>query len=260
VKLYFMVGLPTETDEDVLAIAALAKRVIETGREVSGRRDIRCTVSIGGFVPKPHTPFQWAAQLGAEETDARLAKLGAAIRSEKGYAKAIGFRYHDGKPGIIEGLLSRGDRRVGRVIEAVWRAGGRFDGWSEHFSYDRWIECTEQALADEPVDLAWYTTREREYAEVLPWDHLDSGLDKQWLWDDWQDALGEFEQDDCRWTPCFDCGVCSNLGTDIQIGPTGQTLAPQASLGQTLAPQASLGHTLAPQASLGHTLLPLVKP
>jgi radical SAM family uncharacterized protein len=229
VKLYFMCGLPTETDEDVLAIADLAKRVIATGREVSGRNDIRCTVSIGGFVPKPHTPFQWASQLGVEETDARLAKLGAAIRSDKKYAKAIGFRYHDGKPGIIEGLLSRGDRRVGRIIEQVWRDGGRFDGWSEHFSYERWVEATEKALADEPVDLAWYTTREREYAEVLPWDHLDSGLDRDWLWEDWQDSLeedGAIEVEDCRWTPCFDCGVCPQMGTEIQIGPTGKKLLP----------------------------------
>jgi radical SAM family uncharacterized protein len=229
VKLYFMCGLPTETDEDVLAIADLAKKVIATGREAAGRRDIRCTVSIGGFVPKPHTPFQWAAQLGVEATDARLAKLAAAIRSDKNYAKAIGFRYHDGKPGIIEGLLSRGDRRVGRVIEQVWRDGGRFDGWSEHFSYDRWVEATEKALADEPVDLAWYTTREREYAEVLPWDHLDSGLDRDWLWEDWQDSLeedGAIEVEDCRWTPCFDCGVCPQMGTEIQIGPTGKKLLP----------------------------------
>ncbi|MEV6415492.1 TIGR03960 family B12-binding radical SAM protein [Kribbella sp. NPDC051718] len=229
VKLYFMCGLPTETDEDVLAIADLAKRVIATGRQVSGRNDIRCTVSIGGFVPKPHTPFQWASQLGVEETDARLAKLNAAIRSDKKYAKAIGFRYHDGKPGIIEGLLSRGDRRVGRIIEQVWRDGGRFDGWSEHFSYDRWIAATEKALADTPVDLAWYTTREREYAEVLPWDHLDSGLDRDWLWEDWQDALeedGAIEVEDCRWTPCFDCGVCPQMNTEIQIGPTGKKLLP----------------------------------
>jgi radical SAM superfamily enzyme YgiQ (UPF0313 family) len=229
VKLYFMCGLPTETDEDVLAIADLAKRVIQTGREVSGRNDIRCTVSIGGFVPKPHTPFQWAAQLGAEETDARLAKLNAAIRSDKKYAKAIGFRYHDGKPGIIEGLLSRGDRRVGKIIEQVWRDGGRFDGWSEHFSYERWIAATEKALAGTPVDLAWYTTREREYAEVLPWDHLDSGLDRDWLWEDWQDALeedGAIEVEDCRWTPCFDCGVCPQMNTEIQIGPTGKKLLP----------------------------------
>ncbi|TCN30024.1 radical SAM family uncharacterized protein [Kribbella orskensis] len=229
VKLYFMCGLPTETDEDVLAIADLAKRVIATGREVSGRNDIRCTVSIGGFVPKPHTPFQWASQLGVEETDARLAKLNAAIRSDKKYAKAIGYRYHDGKPGIIEGLLSRGDRRVGRIIEQVWRDGGRFDGWSEHFSYERWIGAAETALADEPVDLAWYTTREREYAEVLPWDHLDSGLDRDWLWEDWQDSLeedGAIEVEDCRWTPCFDCGVCPQMGTEIQIGPTGKKLLP----------------------------------
>ncbi|WP_344803578.1 TIGR03960 family B12-binding radical SAM protein [Microlunatus ginsengisoli] len=226
VKLYFMCGLPTETDDDVLAIADLAKKVIATGREVSGRRDIRCTVSIGGFVPKPHTPFQWAAQDSHEVIDARLAKLRDAIRSDRQYGKAIGFRYHDGKPGTIEGLLSRGDRRVGAVIESVWRGGGRFDGWSEHFSYDRWASAAGSALAGTGVDLDWYTTREREQDEVLPWDHLDSGLDKDWLWDDWQDSLDEVEVDDCRWTPCFDCGVCPQMGTDIQVGPTGRKLLP----------------------------------
>ncbi|WP_406286748.1 TIGR03960 family B12-binding radical SAM protein [Embleya sp. NBC_00896] len=226
VKLYFMVGLPTETDEDVLQIADMAKKVIQKGREVSGSRDIRCTVSIGGFVPKPHTPFQWAPQLDPAATDARLHKLRDAIRADRQYGKSIGFRYHDGKPGAIEGLLSRGDRRVGRIIRAVWEDGGRFDGWSEHFSYDRWVKCAETALADEPVDLDWYTTREREWNEVLPWDHLDSGLDKDWLWEDWQDALDETEVDDCRWSPCFDCGVCPQMGTEIQIGPTGQKLLP----------------------------------
>ena len=228
VKLYFMCGLPTETDEDVLQIGELAKKVIATGREVSGRRDIRCTVSIGGFVPKPHTPFQWAAQLDAETTDDRLAKLRDMVRSDKQFARAIGFRYHDGKPGIVEGLLSRGDRRVGRVIEAVWRDGGRFDGWSEHFSYERWMRAAELALAGSGVDVDWFTTRERDYAEVLPWDHLDSGLDRDWLWEDWQDALDPdaAEVDDCRWTPCFDCGVCPQMGTEIQVGPTGKKLLP----------------------------------
>lgn len=238
VKLYFMCGLPTETDEDVLQIAELAKKVIETGRQVSGRRDIRCTVSIGGFVPKPHTPFQWCGQLGASDTDARLEKLRDAIRSDRRYGSSIGFRYHDGKPGIVEGLLSRGDRRVGRVIEQVWREGGRFDGWSEHFSYDRWMSAADTALADEPVDVAWYTTRERGETEVLPWDHIDSGLDKEWLWADWQDALDETEVDDCRWTPCFDCGVCPQMGTDIEIGPTGKTLLPLTVLGSGRAAMA----------------------
>ncbi|EFQ83629.1 radical SAM domain protein [Aeromicrobium marinum DSM 15272] len=228
VKLYFMCGLPTETDEDVLQIGELAKRVIDTGREVAGHKDIRCTVSIGGFVPKPHTPFQWAAQLDHETTDERLRKLRASVQSDKKYGRAIGFRYHDGRPGIVEGLLSRGDRRVGRVIEAVWRDGGRFDGWSEHFSFDRWEAKAAEVLAGTGVDLDWYTTRERGADEILPWDHLDSGLDKDWLWEDWLDALADdpVEVEDCRWTPCFDCGVCPSMDTDIQIGPTGQQLLP----------------------------------
>jgi radical SAM family uncharacterized protein len=231
VKLYFMCGLPTETDDDVLAIADLAKRVIAKGREVSGRNDIRCTVSIGGFVPKPHTPFQWAAQLDHETTDNRLEKLRDAVRSDKRFGRAIGFRYHDGKPGVVEGLLSRGDRRVGRVIEEVWRDGGRFDGWSEHFSYERWAAACERGLAGTGLDLDWFTTREREYDEVLPWDHLDSGLDKDWLWADWEDALAaadgaDIEVEDCRWTPCYDCGVCPEMDTEIQIGPTGRKLLP----------------------------------
>ncbi|MGI5207937.1 TIGR03960 family B12-binding radical SAM protein [Spirillospora sp. CA-108201] len=226
VKLYFMCGLPTEEDEDVLAIAGMAKRVIQAGRDATGRKDIRCTVSIGGFVPKPHTPFQWAAQCDHETVDRRLRALKDALRGDKQYGRAIGLRYHDGQPSIVEGLLSRGDRRVGKVIRAVWEDGGRFDGWSEHFSYERWTACAEKALAGEPVDLAWYTVRERDEVEVLPWDHLDAGLDREWLWQDWQDAVDETEVEDCRWTPCYDCGVCPTMGTEIQIGPTGRKLLP----------------------------------
>ncbi|HEV2452501.1 MAG TPA: TIGR03960 family B12-binding radical SAM protein [Streptosporangiaceae bacterium] len=224
VKLYFMCGLPTETDEDVLAIARLARRVIQTGRETTGHRDIRAVVSIGGFVPKPHTPFQWAAQAGQDTIDRRLRALGSALRSDPGYGRSIGFRYHDGEPAVIEGLLSRGDRRVARVIRAAWEDGARFDGWSEYFSFERWTRAAERALAGEPVDLAWYTSRERGYEEILPWDHLDSGLDRDWLWQDWQDAIapeGAAEVDDCRWTPCYECGVCPAMGTEIQTGPMG---------------------------------------
>jgi radical SAM family uncharacterized protein len=227
VKLYFMCGLPTETDEDVMAIAQLARKVIAAGREVTGRRDIRCTVSIGGFVPKPHTPFQWAAQCPPEVVDARLRALGGALRADRAYGKAIGFRYHDGQPGMIEGLFSRGDRRLSGVILAAWRDGARFDGWSEYFSFDRWLRSAESALAGEPVDVAWYTTRERDYSEVLPWDHLDAGLDRDWLWQDWQDSIapeGAAEVEDCRWTPCYECGVCPAMGTEIQVGPTGDRL------------------------------------
>ncbi|MGA8114968.1 MAG: TIGR03960 family B12-binding radical SAM protein [Actinocatenispora sp.] len=226
VKLYFMCGLPTETDDDVLQIARMAHNVITSGRRATGSKDVRCTVSIGGFVPKPHTPFQWAAMTDPETIDRRLKALRDEINSNRSLGRAIGYRYHDGRPSHIEGLLSRGDRRVGRVILAVWRAGGRFDGWSEHFSYDRWVAACDAELPGQGVSLAWYTTREREEPEVLPWDHLDSGLDKDWLWADWQDSVSEVEQDDCRWTPCFDCGVCPSMDTEIQIGPTGRTLLP----------------------------------
>ena len=188
-----MCGLPTETDEDVLQIADLAKKVIaDRAARSTGSRDIRCTVSIGGFVPKPHTPFQWAAPARPRD-DRRAARQAAGRdpRRTRGYAKAIGFRYHDGKPGIVEGLLSRGDRRVGAVIQA--RVGGRRPlRRLERALLVRPLDALRRrALADEPVDVDWYTTREREYAEVLPWDHLDSGLDKDWLWEDWQDALTE---------------------------------------------------------------------
>jgi len=188
-------------------------------------------VSIGGFVPKPHTPFQWAAQLDHETTDHRLYALRDAIRADKKYGKAIGLRYHDGRPGIVEGLLSRGDRRTGGIILQAWLDGARFDGWSEHFSYDRWMSAADKALEGQVVDVNWYTTRERQKTEVLPWDHLDSGLDSEWLWEDWQDALNDVSVEDCRWTPCFDCGVCDHLGTEIQVGPTGVVNLPMPAVG-----------------------------
>lgn len=241
VKLYFMCGLPTETDEDVLEIAGMAYRVIEAGRRASGRNDVRCTISIGGFVPKPHTPFQWAAQCHPEVVDSRLRKLREAVNADRKIGRNIGMRYHDGEPSLIEGLLARGDRRVGAVIEKVWRDGGRFDGWSEHFSYRRWVDSAAEALEPQGVSLDWFTTRERDADEILPWDHLDSGLERDWLWEDWQDALDGREQDDCRWTPCFDCGVCPSTGTDIEVGPSGTTLLPLTVVNPTASAAGPLG-------------------
>ena len=145
VKLYFMCGLPTETDEDVLQIARMAKDVIRTGREVSGpqghplhRVDRRVRAQAAHPVPVGR-----AAGVGADGRPAGL--LRDAIRSDRDLGKAIGFRYHDGRPGIVEGLLARGDRRVGAVIEQVWRDGGRFDGWSEYFDFDRWMAAAQRA-------------------------------------------------------------------------------------------------------------------
>ncbi len=240
VKLYFMCGLPTETDDDVRQIADLAREVIRAGRKAAGRRDIGCTVSIGGFVPKPHTPFQWAAQLDHDEVDRRIRLLRDTIRADRECGRAINVRYADGRPGIVEGLLSRGDRRVGRVILEAWRAGARFDGWREHFSFDRWMVAAATGLAGQTVDVAWYTTRERDVAEVLPWDHLDAGLHRDWLWQEWQEALagaGGADTPDCRWAPCNDCGVCDGLGVEIELGVGHSHLLP--------GPPTGRGHLLA---------------
>jgi len=226
VKLYFMAGLPTETDADVMAIGTLARRVIDVGRAVTGQRDVSCTISVGAFVPKPHTSFQWAAQCDVETVNRRMRDLKESIRSDKRYFKAISVKYADGRPAQIEGLLARGDRRVGQVIEEVWRAGEIFDGWSEHFSYERWMTTCEEVLGQQGLSIDWYTTRERTRDEVLPWDHLDVGVDRDWLWDDWQDSLAEVSVPDCRWDGCTDCGVCPGLGVAIEMGPTGRTLIP----------------------------------
>ncbi|WP_341728580.1 TIGR03960 family B12-binding radical SAM protein [Brooklawnia sp.] len=226
VKLYFMCGLPTETDEDVLAIADMAHRVIETGRKAAGRRDIACTISIGAFVPKPHTPFQWVAQTDAEIANDRMRQLKQRVRDDRACGRAITIRWSDGHPGRIEGLLARGDRRVGKVIEAVWRDGGIFDGWNEHFDYERWIRCAAEQLEPQGLSIDWFTTRERPVTEVLPWDHLDLGLDRNWLWEDYQEAVRGRAVHDCRWDDCNDCGVCPEMGVDIEIGPSGGTLLP----------------------------------
>ncbi|HWG85950.1 MAG TPA: radical SAM protein, partial [Deinococcales bacterium] len=207
-KLYFMIGLPTETDEDVLGIAEMGLKVSALGRQY-GRKN-KVTVSVGGFVPKPHTPFQWVAQ---DDPDNLRRKLGL-IRQRIAADRQVTLRYHDPLPGVIEGLLARGDRRVADAIQRCYELGGRFDGWDEHFDYDRWM----RACAETRVDVTWYTQRERAESEVLPWDHIDSGLEKDWLWQDWREALAEKELDDCRWIPCYDCGVCPGLDLQHQTG------------------------------------------
>ena len=214
IKLYFMVGLPTETDEDVTAIADLGVKVAEIARRHGGRN--RVTVSVGGFVPKPHTPFQWCAQDPPEEIHRKLKLIRDAIRDVKG----LSLRTNDPEEGVIEGLLSRGDRRLADTVERAWELGVRFDGWHEMDTLERWY----QALEETGNDLSWYSHRDRDENEALPWDHLDSGLEKEWLWRDWQDALAQQPLDDCRWTPCYDCGVCPGLdlqhdtGYDVGLG------------------------------------------
>jgi hypothetical protein len=196
------------------------------GREVSGRRDIACTISIGPFVPKAHTPFQWAGQAPVELVERRLALLKQAVVADRATQRAIRIRGAAGGPARLEGLLARGDRRVADVIEAAWRDGARFDGWREHLDLGIWEAAASRVLGAHGLAVEWYTERERPGEEILPWDHLDAGLDRDWLWQDWRDAVEDgAEVEDCRWSGCNDCGVCPRLGTRIEIGPTGGCIA-----------------------------------
>lgn len=204
-KLYFMVGLPTETDDDVRGIADLGAHCVGLGREFDRKASV--TVSVGGFVPKPHTPFQWFRQDTKEELARKIALLRACAR------KGTQVRWHDPDASVAEGIVSRGDRRVAGVVERVWRSGGVFQEWSEHFSLKRWAD----ALEAEGLSLDFYNHRERAEGEVLPWEHIRAGLHKDFLWQDYQEALRGEVVLDCRWTPCYDCGVCTGYGIEHRV-------------------------------------------
>ncbi len=203
-KLYFLTGLPTETDEDTLGIGELARNCVEIGKRHNKSASV--TVSVGGFVPKPFTPFQWFGQNTVAELNRKIGLLRDDVKRSRG----VQLKWHDPKATLIEGIVSRGDRRLGPVIEQVWRRGGVFQEWSEYFDLDLWTS----AMDDHGLSADWYVHRHREETEVLPWDHLSAGLHKDFLWQDWRDALAEVGLPDCRWTPCYDCGACTGYGIE----------------------------------------------
>lgn len=202
-KLYFLTGLPTEMDEDTLGVAELGKNVVQIGKRYT--KAASCTISLGGFVPKAHTPFQWFGQNSVEELRRKIFMVRDTLRGTK-----ANLKWHDPEATFAEGILSRGDRRIGRVIERVWRAGGTFQEWSEHFRLERFLT----AMAAEGLDPDWYVTRHRDEHEILPWEHITAGLHKDFLWLEWQSALAEHGLPDCRWTPCYDCGVCTDYALE----------------------------------------------
>jgi radical SAM family uncharacterized protein len=179
IKLYFMIGLPTETDDDVRGIGRLAQRVLEVGRRFHGKR-ARVTVGVSTMVPKPHTPFQWAAQATRDQILAKVALLQEGMRD-----RGLRFSWHDPESTHVEGFLSRGDRRVGRAILEAWRRGARFDAWSEHLRWDAWTAGAEAA----GLDISFYTWREKDVHEILPWDHVDVGVPRWHLTAQWRAAL-----------------------------------------------------------------------
>ena len=206
VKLYFMMGLPTETDEDIVGIAELAQKVVDCYKEVKGKRGVKVTVSVSCFVPKAYTPFQWFAQVPQEEFERRQRLLKESIRD-----RAISFHYHDARASVLEGALSRGDRRLSAVIETAWRNGAKFDGWTDQFKDEVW----KDAFCRCGVAPEFYSRRTRDPEEVLPWAHTSPGVSADFLRREWQRAQEAALTHDCRRETCTGCGVCPELGCDV---------------------------------------------
>ena len=195
VKLYFMMGLPTETEEDLAGIVDLAERAAAIGRRHTKRAAIN--VSVAGFVPKGHTPFQWVAQDSRDS----LAQKGSWLKKHV-KSRTVSLKYHESSQSFVEGVLARGDRRVGAAILEAWRLGERFDSWSETFSLDRWFE----AFHNVGIDPQWYAGRVRGEKELFPWDHIDMGVTKDFLLSEYRKSLGAKITPDCRSHSCNGCG------------------------------------------------------
>ena len=197
IKLYFMIGQPTETDEDVIAIAELAKKVLAIGKKYHGFK-AKVRVGVSTFIPKPHTPFQWAPLVDIESIRHKQRLL----REGFGRDKGIIFNCNKPEESLMEAFLSRGDRRLGPVIRTAWENGSKFDAWHEWHSPQSWLD----AFAEHGLDPYWYAHRTRLADEIFPWDHINAGVEKRWLLLDWYDAEKGETKVDCR-EHCYHCGI-----------------------------------------------------
>jgi radical SAM family uncharacterized protein len=203
VKLYYMLGLPTETDEDIVGIAEMANQVLHCWRENSRNknRGVKITISTSCFIPKPHSPFQWEMQISKEEYLRRVNLLRTSIT-----AKNVTYNWHDAETSVIEAALSRGDRRLSDVVEEVWKQGGRLEAWSDYFSYQRWVDAFEKC----GLSVEFYASRERSVDELLPWDMIDVGVRKQHLIHEREQCYASTLSPDCR-KQCSACGAARLL-------------------------------------------------
>lgn len=209
VKLYFMIGLPTETDEDVLGIADLAARVMHEWREsaTNKNRGVRITVSTSWFVPKPHTAFQWQGQITRAEYERRVKLLREAIKT-----KTVTYNWHDSDTSFLEAILARGDRRLGKVLETAWRKGAKLDAWEEYFSLQRWLDAFDEC----GLDPTFYANRDRSRDEIMPWSMISSGVTESYLWREWERACEGVTTPDCR-THCNACGANRLVGGKCDV-------------------------------------------
>jgi radical SAM family uncharacterized protein len=196
-KLYFMVGLPTETLEDVAGIISLVEKVRAQGKKASGRKPM-IRVSVATFIPKPHTPFQWSKQ----EDEASL-KTKQELLQKYLQQKGVRLAWHDPKVSLLEAVMARGDRRVGKVIRRAWELGAKFDAWSERYDHEKWL----QAFKESGIEPGFYASRERSLDEILPWSHIDAGISEEFLKREYQKAMAGEETPDCRISACNACGL-----------------------------------------------------
>jgi len=209
VKLYFMIGLPTETDADVVGIGEMVSRVLAVAKAATppnARGSVRVAVSVSTFIPKAHTPFQWEAQIPLEEVRRRQALLRETVPR-----KGVELHWHDSDVSFLEGVMARGGRELADVIQTAWKAGARFDAWSECFRLQTWLD----ALAENGVDPAAVANRQRSVDEPLPWDHLSAGVNRAYLVAERERALSAGVTPDCSFSGCTGCDVCGDLGVDI---------------------------------------------
>ena len=211
IKLYFMIGLPGETMDDVLAIADISKRVLDMGhRRHGGRAQVKANIST--FIPKVMTPFQWDGQASTEDIEAKVVALRKAM-----HGNGLTMSWHDPQSSILEAALGRGDRRLGAVIRRAWQKGARLDAWDEHFDFSIWLE----AFAEAGLDPAWYAQRNIPIDEALPWQHLSGGVSKEFMLRDRKRALAAQTTVDCHWGPCSNCGVPAATGFACDTGEQG---------------------------------------
>jgi len=196
-KLYFMIGLPEETMEDVQGIVRMVDRIRALGRSTAGRTP-QIRINISTFIPKPHTVFQRVSQIGEDELAARQEVLRAGLRK-----KGIKLSWQDPETSVLEAAMSRGDRRTGRVIRRAWQLGSVFDAWSEHFRFDNWKQAFEEA----GLDIGFCAKRQRSPDEILPWSHIDIGVSDEFLKREYQRALASKQTPDCRDGICAACGL-----------------------------------------------------
>jgi radical SAM superfamily enzyme YgiQ (UPF0313 family) len=212
IKLYFMIGLPTETFLDLDGIVDLAYKVLHNGlrilRESGRKRQPKITISVSSFVPKAHTPFQWEKQDTIELLKEKQHYIKERIKDRR-----INYNYHEAELSLLEAVFARGDRKLNALLLKAWEKGCKFDSWSEHFHYNLWLEafCELNMNAQELANIS------QEFDRLLPWEHLDMGVTKEYLWLERDKAYQTVVTEDCRHQSCTTCGVCQDLGVSMVL-------------------------------------------